>query len=85
MVNIFLEIGIVIIAATLLAMIARFLKQPLIVAYIAAGIAIGPIGLGWIKSYDLISLFSELGIVFLLFIVGLQLDVRKLKHVGWQA
>ena len=85
MVNIFLEIGIVIIAATLLAIIARFLKQPLIIAYIAAGIVIGPVGLGWIKSYDLISLFSELGIVFLLFIVGLQLDIRKLKHVGWQA
>lgn len=85
MVNIFLEIGIVLIAATLLAIIARFLKQPLLIAYIGAGILIGPIGLGWIKSQEMIALFSELGIVFLLFIVGLQLDVRKLKHIGWQA
>ncbi|MBW2963446.1 cation:proton antiporter [Candidatus Woesearchaeota archaeon] len=85
MVNIFLEIGIIIIAATLLAMLARFLKQPLIIAYIFAGVVIGPIGLGWIQSQEMISLFSELGIVFLLFIVGLQLDLRKLKNVGWQA
>jgi len=85
MVNIFVELGIVLIAATLLAIVARFLKQPLIVAYIAAGIAIGPIGLGWIQSQEMIALFSELGIVFLLFIVGLQLDIRKLKNVGWQA
>jgi len=85
MVNIFLEIGIIIIAATLLAIIARFFKQPLIIAYILAGIVIGPIGLGWIKSQEMISLFSELGIVFLLFIVGLQLDIKKLKHIGWQA
>ncbi|MCK4589013.1 MAG: cation:proton antiporter [Nanoarchaeota archaeon] len=85
MVNILLEIGIVIIAATLLAIIARFLKQPLIIAYIIAGIVIGPIGLGLIKSQEMIALFSELGIVFLLFIVGLQLDIKKLKNVGWQA
>lgn len=85
MVNIFVEIGIVVIAATLLAILARFLRQPLVVAYIFAGIIIGPIGFGLIKSQEVISLFSELGIVFLLFIVGLQLDIRKLKHVGWQA
>lgn len=85
MVNVFLEIGIVIIVASLLAMLAKFLKQPLIIAYIIAGIVIGPIGLAWIQSQEMIALFSELGIVFLLFIVGLQLDLRKLKNVGWQA
>ncbi|MFC1800898.1 cation:proton antiporter [Nanoarchaeota archaeon] len=85
MVSVFLEIGLVIIAATLLAILARFLRQPLLIAYIAAGIVIGPVGLGLIKNQEIIAMFSELGIVFLLFIVGLQLDVKKLKHVGWQA
>ncbi len=82
MATIFIEIGIIIIAATLLAYLGRFLRQPSIIAYILAGIIIGPIGLQLISSRELINVFSELGIVFLLFIVGLQLDFTKLKDVG---
>ena len=79
------EIGIIIVASTVLALLGRFFKQPSIVAYIFAGIAIGPIGLNLIHNSEIISLFSELGIVFLLFIVGMQLDLRKLKEVGKSA
>jgi Kef-type K+ transport system membrane component KefB len=82
MVEVFLEIGIVIGFATLLAFIGRMLKQPPIIAYILAGIMIGPIGLKLIQNQEIIGLFSELGVVFLLFIVGLQLDFKKLKDVG---
>ena len=76
------EVGLVIIVATVLAYIGKILKQPSIIAYILAGIVIGPIGLRLIENSDVISFFSELGIMFLLFIVGLQLDVKKLKGVG---
>lgn len=82
MVDVFLEVGIVIIAATVLAFLGKFLKQPSIIAYILAGVIIGPLGLKLIQNNDIIALFSELGIVFLLFIVGLQLDVKKLKGIG---
>ena len=76
------DIGIILIVATVLAIIARFLRQPIIMGYILAGIVIGPIGLGWVINYDVITTLSEIGIAFLLFIVGLELDVRKLKHLG---
>ncbi|HLC74642.1 MAG TPA: cation:proton antiporter [Candidatus Nanoarchaeia archaeon] len=82
MIDVFVEIGLIIIVATLLAYIGRCLKQPSIIAYILAGIIIGPLGFGLIKNMSVIQLFSELGIIFLLFIVGIQLDIKKLKTVG---
>lgn len=76
------DIGIVIIAATILAYPAKLLRQPLILAYVVAGILIGPSVLGLITNKDIIRTLAELGIAFLLFIVGLELDFRKLKDVG---
>ena len=81
MTNILFEISFVIIFATVFAYFARFLKQPLIPAYILAGIIIGPV-LGLISNTEVITTLSEIGIAFLLFIVGLEIDIKKLKHVG---
>jgi len=79
--NIFFDIGFIMIIATVFAFIARFLKQPLIPAYILTGVILGPV-LGLITNTDIITTLSEIGIAFLLFIVGLEIDLRKLKHVG---
>jgi len=79
------DIGLIIVSATLLAHIARVLRQPLIPAYVLAGIIIGPIGLKLITSISVIRTLSELGIAFLLFIVGLELDMRRLRDVGMAA
>lgn len=79
------DIGIIIVIAAILALLLRFLKQPLIPAYIAAGLIIGPIGLGLIKNMELISSLSEIGIAFLLFVAGLEISIRKLKEVGFSA
>jgi len=76
------DIGLIIISATLLANIARILKQPLIMAYVLAGVLIGPLGLKIITDHEAIRSLSELGIAFLLFIVGLELDLRRLRDVG---
>nr|MBN1941516.1 cation:proton antiporter [Candidatus Diapherotrites archaeon] len=73
----FLDIGFVIIAGTILAHIAKMLKQPLIVGYIIAGIIIGPIGLGLIRDYLTMDALAELGVAFLLFAVGMQIDFSK--------
>jgi len=83
--NLLVDIGIVFIVAAFFALLVRAIKQPYIIGYILAGIVIGPIGLGWISDYDSIITLSELGIVFLLFIVGLELDIRKVKHLGFVA
>ncbi|MBI5391874.1 cation:proton antiporter [Candidatus Woesearchaeota archaeon] len=76
------EIGLLLLAAALFANLSRFIKQPLILGYVFAGILLGPIGFNLLKDQSLISLLIELGIAFLLFLVGLELDLRKLKEVG---
>ncbi|MFH1769967.1 MAG: cation:proton antiporter [archaeon] len=80
--NIFFDIGIVIIFATIFGFAGRLLRQPLIPFYILAGIIIGPIGLGWIADMEVIRTLSEIGVAFLLFVVGLELNLTKLKDVG---
>lgn len=79
--DIFLSIGIIIVFATLLTLIVRLFRQPIIPAYILTGIVIGPV-LGWITNTGVIRTLSEIGIAFLLFIVGLEIDFRKLKNVA---
>ncbi|MCK5630743.1 MAG: cation:proton antiporter [Nanoarchaeota archaeon] len=75
------ELGIVLIVATLFAYLAKGLKQPLIPAYIISGLMIGPV-LGLVKQVELINTLSEIGIAFLLFIVGLEIDFKRLKNVA---
>ncbi len=79
--SIFFEIGILIILATFLSYITKYFKQPLIPAYVFAGILVGPI-LGIIKDSTAILELAEIGIAFLLFVVGLELDFKKLKDIG---
>ena len=80
--NIIMEIAVVIILATILSFFVRLFKQPLIPAYIITGLLLGPIGLGLIKDPVAVRTLSELGISFLLFIVGLEINLSKLKTVG---
>ena len=80
--NIFVELSLVIIITTFLAAIAKILKQPLIIAYIIAGIIVGPNIFDLVKHHDAIATFSQLGIAFLLFIVGLNLSPKIVKEVG---
>jgi Kef-type K+ transport system membrane component KefB len=76
------DIGLAIVAATVLAYVARFARQPLLLAYIGAGLLIGPVGLGYVSDPASIQSLAELGLAFLLFIVGLEIDVRKLLASG---
>lgn len=77
------SIGIAILAASVMAFIAHFLKQPLLLAYITAGIIIGPkIGFGFIENEHDIEIISHVGLVLLLFMIGLEIDIKKLKEVG---
>lgn len=77
----FLEICVIITVATVLGYILKTLKQPMIPAYVLAGLILGPI-LGIITNPEAILTMSEIGIAFLLFIVGLEIDIKKLKDVG---
>lgn len=80
--SILIDIGAAILAATVLAYVARALRQPLLLAYIGAGLLIGPPGLGIVQNDRLIAELSELGLAFLMFIVGLEIDLKKLISSG---
>jgi len=80
--NLFFDIGLVIIVAAIFALIARFFKQPLILAYMLAGAVLGPAGLKLVSDQASILTLSEIGIAFMLFIVGLELDLKRLGHLG---
>lgn len=69
----------------LLAEIAERLGQPGIVGGLLAGIVLGPAVLGWIHPTELLHALSELGVMFLLFNVGLSVSARELKRVGLSA
>jgi Kef-type K+ transport system membrane component KefB len=76
-------IGVSVVAATILAYLGHLLKQPLLLAYIAAGAAIGPqFGLGLVRSQEDISIIAEIGLILLLFMIGLELDLKKIKEAG---
>src|SRR5215510_2221085 len=76
-------IGLSIAVAAVFAIGASKLKQPPILAYLAAGVLIGPeIGLHWITDHGTIEVISEIGLILLLFIIGLEMDIKKLRASG---
>lgn len=80
--NSFYEFAAILGIAAAVALIGRFLKQPLIVSFIAVGLIVGPYGIDLLESIDKIELFSEMGITVLLFVVGLKLDVTLIQSTG---
>lgn len=78
----FYEFALIFLFASLLGLLGQFLRQPLIVMFIALGVIVGPAVLDIVKSKDNINLLAEIGISILLFIVGLKLDFRIIKSVG---
>ena len=80
--DIFTQISLVILTVLGTSLLMRILRQPLIIGYILAGIIIGPFVLGTVQSTTTLNVFSELGVAFLLFIVGLHLSPKVIKEVG---
>ena len=60
------DIALCIIAAWALGVLAQFLHQPVILAYLVGGFAIGPAGFGLVEGQESVSIISELGLIFLL-------------------
>lgn len=80
--EIFIQLAIILFTAFIVAYIIRSFNQPIIIGYILAGIIISPFILESGASTEIINIFSELGIAFLLFIVGLHLNPKVIKEVG---
>lgn len=80
--EVFIELSIILVVTVLISGIIRLLKQPLIIGYILSGIIVSPYFLNVVKSTETISVFSQIGVTFLLFIVGISLSPKVIKEVG---
>lgn len=80
--NPFYETAFVLLVSAIIGGIGLRLKQPLIVAFIAVGILVGPSVFGWITPSEEMELFAHLGISLLLFVVGLKLDLHLIRSMG---
>lgn len=77
-----IELAAVVILAAIAGVVAKLLKQPVILAYLATGLAIGAAGFTGLVDHETFRLFSSLGIMFLLFLVGLEINYTSLRLVG---
>jgi CPA2 family monovalent cation:H+ antiporter-2 len=76
------DLAVVMIAAGIVTVLFQRLKQPVVLGYIVAGILIGPHLLELVSGEDAIKSLSELGMVFLMFSLGLEFNLRKLRRVA---
>ena len=67
--------------AAVLASLALFTRQPVILAYIAVGAIAGPYGMHWVSDANLLAEVAEIGIMFLLFLLGLDMQPGALVHM----
>ncbi len=75
------DLGFIVVAGALFAFIARRIGMPSIVAYLLAGLFLGPVT-GLVTLSQSLGLLSEIGIALLLFLVGLELSLEKIRDVG---
>ena len=76
------DLALSIVMAWLLGVAANFIRQPLILAYLVAGFLLGPSGLKWVQSEQSINTIAELGLIFMLFMIGLEIDLKKIVRAG---
>src|SRR5437867_4696415 len=81
------DFAVIMIIASIMALISHRLKQPMVIAYIAAGMIIGPHTppFSLISQTETLQLFAEIGVILLLFVVGMEFPINKLKKVGGKA
>jgi Kef-type K+ transport system membrane component KefB len=76
------DIAICIIAAWVVAVFCQAIRQPLLIAYLVAGFAIGPHGFRWVTNAESIETISQIGLSLLLFLIGLEMDLKKMLGAG---
>ncbi len=80
--NIFIELSLIILTATVVSGVMLLLRQPLIIGYILTGVFVSPYFLNIVQSTESIETFAQMGIILLLFMVGLNLNPRIIKELG---
>ena len=80
----FMDLAVILITAGVITVVFKWLKQPLVLGYILAGFFIGPY-FPWfpaVTDTQNVHVWSDIGIVFLMFALGLEFSIKKLKKVG---
>src|SRR5688572_19087944 len=81
------DLAVVMLVAAVVTVVFHRFKQPVVLGYIIAGVIIGPHTPPFPLIHDekIIQILAELGVIFLMFSLGLEFSFRKLKEVGWTA
>lgn len=77
----FADLLIILLVSVPVAFLCLRLKLPLLVGLMLSGIAIGPYGLGWVHEIEAIEVLAEIGVMLLLFTIGLEFSLRRLREM----
>ena len=80
--SLFYEIALVLLVAGVIAILISWLKQPSVLAYILTGVIVGPLGYYRLQQSHSLEALGQIGIAMLLFMVGLELDFKRVKQLG---
>jgi len=75
------ELAIVVVGAMACGLVMRYFRQPILLGYIIAGAVLGPSGFGFVQSREQVQLLAELGVLMLLFFIGMELNLRDFRAV----
>lgn len=76
------NIAVAMVAASGVGFLMKLLRQPLLLGYILGGVVVGPVGLRLITGREEIQTLSEIGLILLLFMIGLEIDLKKMLQAG---
>lgn len=80
--NIFIQLATILGASSIVGYITHKLKLPILIAYLLVGLMIATITLFDVKQFEVLHFLPEIGIAFVLFLVGMELDLREIKTLG---
>ncbi|MGC2426173.1 MAG: cation:proton antiporter [Nitrososphaeraceae archaeon] len=81
------DFTVIMVVASVMALVSYKLKQPMVIGYIIAGMIIGPYTppFSLVLNIDILKLFAEIGVILLLFVVGMEFPIAKLRRIGEKA
>lgn len=82
MYGVFGEFALLLLMSAAAGAVSLWLRQPMLIAHIVIGIAVGPAVLGVVTAHDQIDLLAQVGVAVLLFVVGLKLELQHIRHIG---
>lgn len=80
--GLFQELIVVLALAVGIILLFRRMKLPAVLGFILAGMLAGPHVLGWVGRVETVELLAELGVIFLLFVIGMEFSLQKLASIG---